>query len=112
MKDELIDQQQRDFEEDSLDQNRRFRKNKGYVTKKYLDPDGVEINEEIDEPKTVYLNSRKTQTPIRDTSNQGIQYNGDDVRLPQTIFKNRTSDQASPDVRMKESNLLFSSIRK
>lgn len=86
---------------------------RGYYIQKHERPDGGIVNGEIPNPTTVYLNTKKTQTPVREVSNEGIQYNKKDTRHPLTQFANRLKQRMSADVEVgSEEKLPFSTIQK
>ena len=100
-------------EEGSFNNERPIRKDRGYYIQKHQRPDGGIAHEEIIEPKSVTLYTRKTQTPVRDVSNEGVQYNVEDTKHPKIQNRNILKQRATPDVQMdSEERLPFSTIRK
>jgi len=70
--------------------------NREYYIQKHQSPDQIITPQQISEPTTLYFNNRKTQTPVREVMNEGIQYNQQDTSHLHA-FKNRLRQRHSTD---------------
>lgn len=87
-----------------------WRKTRGHHVQKHQRLDGGINQELLIESTTAHLNNRKTQTPIREVFNEGIQYNEEDIKHFRPLDnrqRHSTGMEMDPEER-----LPFSTIKK
>lgn len=90
--------------------------NQGYLIRKHLNSSDEIDYEEIIDSQQIYIKDRNTQTPIRDTTSQGIQTG---VQKPDTMYNqirmhtdDMSSNKKSVDPDYEGERLPFSTIKK
>jgi hypothetical protein len=94
-----------------------MKKGHGYLVKKHMKTDSQVEYEEVVEPRELYVRNRDTQTPVRETENEGIQCESSEIKAAKSTFrsqkhKKEASDEEKSIKAKEEEKIPFSTIRK